>query len=980
MALEQITVEYNLALEKAKAQFDGFVRQLTAKEAEIAASSKKSSELIIVDLTKVQRERKRLLEQTAADTKKAEDAAAKAVKETTVKITEEERKRNEAHKNTERQKVSETTRSEQQIVNVTKKASQQIIMTEALALKKRLQFIKEEKEDLIELQQRKKLAYTPEEIQQYNKAIADTQNRIKTLNGDTGTLANTNGNLITSFRSIAAAVGIAFSVQQLLSFGSELLDIARKSQGVSKAFNNIASSQDLANLRTSTGFGVSDLQLKQLTVRANAFKISLDTLPKLLQFATIRAAETGEEVDYLVRSIIDGIGRKSTLVIDNLGIGAAELQEEFRRTGDFAAAVGNIIDREMGKSVTSIEDAVTSTQKLAASWANTKEQIAPLLANFLTPGLEALNNGIKDATNTLGGFKTSVDEITQALQIFGAGRMNIESITKAYERFGIVNGEVIEKITKLREITDTANISYNGLRETVNGFTKDTEFAVLISDLQQRVLAFQQAGKTTSEAYLVLRTSLQLVGDEYTKFITKTNEPTKLTETLESLNAQLKNLKDLFETTDINAPAFRQLQMEIKALEERIESIVNPTNKGSIAYFEKELAKLEDRLKNETSIQRIQDLQQEIFLLGVRIQALKNLDLNLNLETDNSLPAGIDEANKAAIRLIDSLKLLNDTQLKDLDKQLKDMRTTLDGLANTVTEDLWEEFKAGIDDARQKQEEFNQILIGSVTGLVTDLTGLFNAIGAKQDEAINRQLEGERNRAEEHFAIMQDIWKQQVENGQLTNEELFNNETAYREKLNQLEARQLELRKQQLRKAAIAEKANASFQVIVGAAAAAGKNLGNIPALIAIGAAAAAQLAIIAATPIPEFAKGVVALQGKGTGTSDDIPAMLSKGESVITAKATSQHKGALEAMNKGEYEKYVQQKYIVPMLVQKKEKQQNSFAENIARSMQQQGYDDSMLVHETRKNRRVNIANADQIGRATAREMNRNSYFKNRV
>jgi hypothetical protein len=50
------------------------------------------------------------------------------------------------------------------------------------------------------------------------------------------------------------------------------------------------------------------------------------------------------------------------------------------------------------------------------------------------------------------------------------------------------------------------------------------------------------------------------------------------------------------------------------------------------------------------------------------------------------------------------------------------------------------------------------------------------------------------------------------------------------------------------------------------------------------------------------YATGVVGLNGQGTGTSDSIPAMLSKGESVITAKGTGLEDNAeiLKMMNNG--------------------------------------------------------------------------------
>jgi len=77
----------------------------------------------------------------------------------------------------------------------------------------------------------------------------------------------------------------------------------------------------------------------------------------------------------------------------------------------------------------------------------------------------------------------------------------------------------------------------------------------------------------------------------------------------------------------------------------------------------------------------------------------------------------------------------------------------------------------------------------------------------------------------------------------------------------------------------------------------------------------AAEIAVILSQPMPQFAKGVVDLQGEGTGTSDSISAKLSKGESVITAKETSKHKGLLEAMNKGLAEKYILSNYVKPAL-----------------------------------------------------------------
>lgn len=76
-------------------------------------------------------------------------------------------------------------------------------------------------------------------------------------------------------------------------------------------------------------------------------------------------------------------------------------------------------------------------------------------------------------------------------------------------------------------------------------------------------------------------------------------------------------------------------------------------------------------------------------------------------------------------------------------------------------------------------------------------------------------------------------------------------------------------------------------------------------AAILVGATTAAQIAAIRSQKppaAPGFAKGVIGLNGAGTETSDSIPAMLSKGESVITARGTdfaqSNYPGLLEFLN----------------------------------------------------------------------------------
>ena len=74
-------------------------------------------------------------------------------------------------------------------------------------------------------------------------------------------------------------------------------------------------------------------------------------------------------------------------------------------------------------------------------------------------------------------------------------------------------------------------------------------------------------------------------------------------------------------------------------------------------------------------------------------------------------------------------------------------------------------------------------------------------------------------------------------------------------------------------------------------------NPATIASLVIAGVTTATNIALIASQKIPKFAKGTEYVNGAGTGTSDSIPAMLSKGERVVDAKTNKMLKGIPNSM-----------------------------------------------------------------------------------
>lgn len=125
------------------------------------------------------------------------------------------------------------------------------------------------------------------------------------------------------------------------------------------------------------------------------------------------------------------------------------------------------------------------------------------------------------------------------------------------------------------------------------------------------------------------------------------------------------------------------------------------------------------------------------------------------------------------------------------------------------------------------------------------------------------------------------------------------------------------------------------------------------------------------------FKDGVVNLEGPGTETSDSIQAYLSRGESVITAKATRHKRDELEALNTSviDYEKLIMKKYVNPAIQKERER---SFAENISASAQF-NFSDKRIVKELQKHRPASANDIKHLTEEMAKA-NRTAEFENKL
>lgn len=223
-----------------------------------------------------------------------------------------------------------------------------------------------------------------QKLQEVSSRMAELKQNAKSF-GELAASDQANGMLYGNMMTKAAelfgsyAQGFKDSVKELIDGG---LEMAETADGVTKAFKDMDQPDLLENLRKATKNTVNDVQLMTAAVQAKDFRIPLEDLGKYLQFAQLKAQQTGQSVDYMTDSIVTGLGRKSPLILDNLGISAAEISEKTKETGDFMKAVAEIVDTQLAEAgetyISAADRAAQKTVELQNAQKALGDEILPL--------------------------------------------------------------------------------------------------------------------------------------------------------------------------------------------------------------------------------------------------------------------------------------------------------------------------------------------------------------------------------------------------------------------------------------------------------------------------------------------------------------------------------------------------------------------------------------------------------------------------
>lgn len=342
------------------------------------------------------------------------------------------------------------------------------------------------------------------------------------------------GNTIKKVIPLMVAYSALRIFQNLISGAVDWLkkapEVAAKAEGITRAFTKLNNTSLLTSLRKETKGLISDLVLMQSTVKADRFGIPINNLGKYLKFAQQRAQETGQSVDYLTESIINGLGRKSPLILDNLGISAARLKAEMKKGLDFTQATTKIVEEELKKqgdlSLTSADKATQASVK----WENAQLKVGNRL-KWLSDKWNEFSGNVADAVGSMAGDSRT------ASQVFDDQNKRVADL----------NVNILPLIDKYDKLKDKVKLTYGQSKELDDEHKEMLDLVGQITaampHLRTEIDQYGRAiGFSSEEARKFIETQKAILPYLYAKQLSEAkNDVEKYKEAVKKLNEELNN-------------------------------------------------------------------------------------------------------------------------------------------------------------------------------------------------------------------------------------------------------------------------------------------------------------------------------------------------------------------------------------------------------------------------------------------------------
>lgn len=641
----------------------------------------------------------------------------------------------------------------------------------------------------------------------------------------------------------------------------------RASQETSKGINEIKNVAKTAGQALVATFSV------QLLIQFQKHIFNITAEFQKMEAVLTNSLGSKSAAQLAMRQILDfaaktpfQVGQITEAYIKLVNRGFKPTMREMRQMGDLSSSLGKDLDQ----LVEALLDAQTGEFER--------------LKEF---GIRASKEG-DNVKFTFKGVQTQVEFTEKAIQNYVLSLGDVEGVSGS---MAAISETVAGKVSNIGDNIDQLSKAIGDRQSGVYAATLDwlNDFLSLATLAAQSTYDLWLATRQLNQAE-----SIQATKDEVDGLIAKLGEQMDAQEAINrAIDLTIQSYKNLEDDIDPTGRGITQedIDAQTKALEEYRVVLLNTLEKenergkgkeekskkeiealGLIGRLEKEISELQKK-RNQV------ETTNEIALIDARIAKRREEIAVINLmageidspETADPFAGGLGSATEEAVK----------RQKKAFEESVKNATKWMEDTKNITQEvkSFWRDWSDSI----------------SWTALDTYMN--IEELGRMNTKAEISRLEDEKARKQE-------LAGQDKEQQILIEEEFQAKKEALRAK-----------ERARMIREAIAQRALSLFNIFrntteAAAAALAPPPIGygpvaGIAAATGIKIFGVLQAASVLSQPLPKFAKGVFNLEGPGTGTSDSIHAMLSRGESVVPASKSAMFKDVVQPMIEDQHFNY---------------------------------------------------------------------------
>jgi hypothetical protein len=791
-----------------------------------------------------------------------------------------------------------------------------------------------------------------------------------------GKSVNNFGGMVAKVTPILAGL---FAVERIIAFGQSIVDTTAKFQRFQAVLTNTLGSSSAAaqalqmiqDFAAETPFQVDELTDSFVKLANQGFIPTREEMRKLGDLASAQ----GKSFNQLTEAIIDAqTGEFERL--KEFGIRASKQGDQVRFTFKGVETQTKFTSKAIREYVLSLGDLEGVTGGMAAQsktlggqLSNLEDTITDLkntIGQFLAPAISAVVNGIKDLVGS-----------SKELKVLGFVFSGIFAPVKALY-------EVLKDTydTVFKPIVNVLKTAFVPLLEALNKAFGDSgtsvadlvaKFNPLIITVRIALIPLQLLGKALTlltpiiedhvvpafQSFVVLLAETRNGIADFVNAITQSGFSKKVQETLgfEVGKVGKINIEELKKSFKKNTG---EMIDSTKELDKARQDALDRAKAGSaeLTDFEKEQIKLRAAARKK----ELQD-----FIRAKEEAARKQKELTGFNTPERKLEADFTKATK------EEAEKRHKARLEEMKNFKKNVSEPMAKIGEQSSIDATEREIKEID----KRADAQILAVDTVSKASDIITG---AIEDAQQQRTDEKLQRLQEETDAELYALQTRFDQG-----LVSEDLFNKK---KESL---------LKKQKEKEAAIKtkdaqnDKKLALFRIAIDTATAIVKAVASFPltggmpfAAIAAGLGAV-QFGLVAAQPIPKFAKGVTRFKGKGTNTSDSNIVAISNNESVVKASASIKHSDAIDALNKDQFSKYVEKNHVLPALTRMermKRKEDMVMANNMSNMVslmrEKDEFYDGNIVRQLRNNKTVGLdpRTIKEIGKQVSKSGEEGKYF----